>query len=57
MTVGYKCDTEQGERLFQVVERPVLECVRLLNGEDTTILDDIKAVRDASKVVLGYHAN
>ena len=44
--VGYKYDTEQGEREFKVVERPVRECVKLHNLEDTTLFDDIKESYD-----------
>ena len=55
--IGYKYDTEQGERTFRVVERPVRECVKLLNIEDTTLFEDIEAVREASKDILGLHVN
>ena len=48
-----KYDTIQGERDFRVVERPVGECVRLLNVEDASIFEDIRAVRDACKEILG----
>ena len=54
LMIGYKYDTEQGERKFRLVERPIRECVRLLNLEDTTIFEDIEAVRNASKEILGY---
>ena len=50
--IGYKFDTEQGNREFRVVERPVRECVKLMNLEDTTLFDDIKAVREACQEVL-----
>ena len=50
--VGYKFDTEQGNRHFKTVERPVREVVKLMNLDDTTLLEDIKAVREASKIVL-----
>ena len=50
--VGYKFDTEQGERQFRTVERPVRECVKLLNLDDTTLLEDIQAVRDATQFLL-----
>ena len=50
--VGYKFDTEQGERQFRTVERPVRECVKLLNMDDTTLLEDIQAVRDASQFLI-----
>ena len=51
--IGYKYDTIQGERDFRVVERPVGECVRLLNVEDASIFEDTRAVRDACKEILG----
>ena len=51
--VGYKFDTESGSREFRVVERPARECVKIWNIEDTTLLDDIKAVREASQAILG----
>ena len=54
LMIGYKYDTEQGERKFRLVERPIRECVRLLNLEDTTIFEDIEAVRNASREILGY---
>ena len=50
--VGYKFDSEQGSRQFRVVERPVRECVKLLSLDDTTLLEDIQLVRDASKSIL-----
>ena len=52
MLVGYKYDSEQGSRQFRMVERPVRECVKLFNLDDTTIFEDIKAVREASKSIL-----
>ena len=55
--IGYKYDTEQGERIFKVVERPVRECVKLFNIEDTTLFQDIEAVREMSKNILGLHVN
>ena len=51
--VGYRFNTEDGVREFKVVERPVRECVRLMNIEDTTLMEDIKSVREASQAVLG----
>ena len=51
--VGYKYDTENGSREFRVVERPARECVKIWNVEDTTLLDDIRAVREASQKILG----
>ena len=51
--VGYKYDTEDGRRDFRLVERPVRQCVKLWNIEDTTILEDIARVRQASADILG----
>ena len=51
--VGYRYDSEQGTREFRIVERPARECVRLMNLEDTTLFDEIKAVHDASRLILG----
>ena len=53
ISVGYKFDTEQGTRDFRVVERPVRQCVKLWDVEETTLFDDIRAVRDACRVILG----
>lgn len=55
--IGYKYDTEQGERSFRLVERPIRECVKLVNLEDTTLYEDIEMVRNASKKILGYCIN
>ena len=51
--VGYKYESEPGKRDFRLVERPVRECVKLFNIEDTTIFEDIRSVRDFCKVLLG----
>ena len=51
--ISYKqinIDTLDGE--INVVERPVRECVRLFNIEDTSLLDDIQAVRVAAEKLL-----
>ena len=48
----YKHDTEDGERKFSIVERPVRECIKLMNIEDTSLLDDIKMVQKASQQLL-----
>ena len=50
--VSYKHDTEDGERKFSIVERPVRECIKLMNIEDTSLLDDIKTVQKASQQLL-----
>ena len=43
--ISYKHDTEDGERKFSIVERPVRECIRLLNIDDTSLLEEIAAVQ------------
>lgn len=50
--VSYKHDTEDGERKFSIVERPVRECIKLFNIEDTSLLDDIRSVQKASQELL-----
>ena len=50
--ISYKHDTEDGERKFSIVERPVRECIKLMNIEDTSLLDDIKQVQRASQQLL-----
>ena len=40
------------ERDFRTVERPVRDCVKLCNIEDTSIFEDIEQVREACKVIL-----
>ena len=50
--IGYKFDSEQGVREFRVVQRPVREVVKLWNLEETTLFDDIREVRAASKAII-----
>ena len=50
--VSYKHDTEDGERKFSIVERPARECIKLFNIEDTSLLDDIRAVQISCKKIL-----
>ena len=50
--ISYKHDTEQDERECSVVERPVRECVKLFNIEDTSLLDDIATVQRACQKIL-----
>ena len=50
--IGYKFDTEQGDRIFWTVERLIRECVKLFSLEDTTIFEDIAEVRAASQKIL-----
>ena len=39
-------------RKFSIVERPVRECIKLMNIENTSLLDDIKTVQKASQQLL-----
>ena len=50
--ISYKNKTDEGEVKFNVVERPVRECVKLLNIKDTHFLDDIEKVRQESIKVI-----
>ena len=50
--VSYKQTNDDGEGEINVIERPARECVKLFNIEDSTLLDDMKAVREASKKIL-----
>ena len=48
--ISYKHDTENGERKFRIVERPVRQTVKLMNIDETSLIDDIRKVHeDASK--------
>ena len=47
--IGYKYKLEKGERIFKTVERPVREIVKLLNIDDTSLLDDIKSVQNHAR--------
>ena len=50
--ISYKHDTESGERKLSIVDRPVRECIRLLNIEDTSLLEDIAAVKKQAEKIL-----
>ena len=45
--ISYKQTNDEGEGEINVIERPARECVKLFNIEDSTLLDDMKAVREA----------
>ena len=47
--IGYKYKVENGERIFKTVERPVREIVKLLNIDDTSLMDDIRSVQNHAK--------
>ena len=50
--VSYKYDTENGERKFSIVERPVREIIKLFNIEDTSLLEDIAAAQKMALEIL-----
>ena len=50
--ISYRFKNEDGETKFNVVERPSREVVKLMNIDDTSLLDDIKAVQEAAKKIL-----
>ena len=50
--VSYKQTNEGGRENMNVIERPVRECIKLFNIEDTSLIDDIEAVRKASAKIL-----
>ena len=48
--VSYKHDTESGKKEFRIVERPVRQMIKLMNIEDTTLIEDIRKVHDSAKL-------
>merc|ERR1711942_526835 len=50
--ISYKHDTEDGSRKMSIVDRPVRQVVKLCDIEDTSLLDDIAAVRNAAKRII-----
>ena len=53
--IGYKYDSENGERVFKTVERPVRQIVKLMEVNDTSLLDDIKNVQQEAKKLFDSH--
>ena len=48
--VSYNHDTEDGQKVFKIVDRPVRQVVKLMNIDDTTLIQDIQKVHmDARK--------
>ena len=47
--VSYKHDTESGKKEFRIVERPVRQMIKLMNIEDTTLIEDIRKVHESAK--------
>ena len=52
VAISYKHDTEDGSWKRTIVERPVRQVVKHCDIEDTSLLDDITAVRNAAKKVI-----
>merc|ERR1712179_69850 len=50
--ISYKHDTEDGSRKLSIVDRPVRQVVKLCDIEDSSLLDDITAVRNAAKKII-----
>ena len=50
--ISYKHDTEDGSRKMSIVDRPIRQVVKLCDIEDTSLLDDITAVRNAAKKII-----
>ena len=55
--IGYKYDSENGERVFKTVERPVRQIVKLMEVNDTSLLDDIKNVKKRNEQNCSATAN
>ena len=53
--IGYKYDTENGERKFKIVERPVREIVKLQHIDETSIIEDIKNVQVEARKLFDSH--
>ena len=52
VAISYKHDTEDGSRKMTIVERPVRQVVKHCDIEDTSLLDDITAVENATKKII-----
>ena len=52
VAISYKHDTEDGSWKMTIVERPVRQVVKLCDIKDTSLLDDITAVRNAAKKII-----
>ena len=50
--VSYRHYSEDGEKQFSVVPRPVRQVVKLMHIDDTSLLDDIAAVHEEAKKIL-----
>ena len=50
--ISFKHDTEDGSRKLSIVDRPVRQVVKLCDIEDSSLLDDITAVRNAAKKII-----
>ena len=52
MGISFKHDTDDGSRKLSIVDRPVRQVVKLCDIEDSSLLDDITAVRNAAKKII-----
>ena len=52
VVISYKHDTEDGCRKLSIVDRPVRQVVKLCDIEDSSLLDDITAVRKAATKII-----
>ena len=51
--VSYNHDTEDGHKVFIIVDRPVRQVVKLMNIDDTTIIQDIQKVHTDARKRIG----
>ena len=56
-TAEIECESnpEIGKRVFKTVERPVRQIVKLMEVNDTSLLDDIKNVQKEAKKIFDSH--
>ena len=52
VAISYKHDTEDGYRKMAIVERPVRQVAKLCDIEDSSLLDDINALRNTAKKII-----
>ena len=48
--VSYKHNTESDKKEFRIVECPVRQVIKLMNIEDTTLIQDIRKVHESAKL-------
>ena len=54
--IAFKSMDEDGDWKHSLVERPVRSVVKLLNIEDTSIIEDMKKVQEEVKIILKKQA-